>query len=103
MELGQIVLSKSGRDKDRYFIVVGIGESKEYVLLSDGAMRKVEKPKKKKIKHIVPLHIDDTLNKKFTDGVRVTNPELKKHIRNFVEQNSDAAVTSVDEGGKYHG
>ena len=39
-----------GRDKGLYFIVVGVEEN--YVYLVDGSVRKVDKPKKKKIKHI---------------------------------------------------
>ena len=52
MELsrGQIVKSLSGRDKDRYFVVLAVQE--EFVWLSDGKMRKLEHPKCKKIKHI---------------------------------------------------
>lgn len=52
MELsrGQIVKSLSGRDKDRYFVVL---EAKgEFVWLADGKMRKLEHPKCKKLKHI---------------------------------------------------
>ncbi|SEG07424.1 hypothetical protein SAMN05660865_01677 [Caloramator fervidus] len=50
--LGQIVHSRAGRDKGRYFIVVGIVDE-NYVLIADGDLRKIEKPKKKKIKHLV--------------------------------------------------
>ncbi len=51
ISLGQIVNSRAGRDKDRYFIVVDIID-KEYVLLVDGSLRKIGNPKKKKIKHL---------------------------------------------------
>ncbi len=106
MELGQIVLSKCGRDKSRYFIVVSIDENKEYVYLSDGDLRKMEKPKKKKIKHIVPLHIDETLKSKLISGERVTNPEIKRHLRSVIEEIIDISfndsITDY-EGGKYHG
>ena len=98
MELGQVVLSKNGRDKNKYFIVVSIDEKKEYVYLSDGAIRKIEKPKKKKIKHIVPLHIDEALNGKLVDGLRVTNPEIKKHIKSIACKDIDINFnSSVDE------
>ena len=50
LEVGQIVFSKSGRDKGRSFIVVSVEE--EYVYLADGDLRKVENPKRKKNKHI---------------------------------------------------
>lgn len=50
--LGKIVYSKSGRDKGKYFIIVGI-INELYVYISDGELRKVEKPKKKKLKHLL--------------------------------------------------
>jgi large subunit ribosomal protein L14e len=50
-ELGTVVLSRAGRDKGRYFVVVGRVDA-EYVLLCDGGLRKLQNPKKKKIKHI---------------------------------------------------
>ena len=51
MELvtGQIVYSKAGRDKKRCFIILKV--EGEYVYLADGELRKVESPKKKKVKH----------------------------------------------------
>ncbi len=51
IDIGMIVHSRAGRDAGRDFLVVGIlGE--EYVLLADGDLRKIEAPKKKKIKHL---------------------------------------------------
>ena len=42
--------SKAGRDKGTDFVVVKTDNS--YVYVADGRMRKLENPKKKKIKHI---------------------------------------------------
>ncbi len=49
-KIGQIVYSKAGHDCGKEFVVVGI--EGEYLYLSDGATRKLESPKKKKLKHI---------------------------------------------------
>ena len=54
MEIGQVVFSKCGRDKGRAFVVLSIED--EYVFLSDGQLRPLNKPKKKKIKHTQPTH-----------------------------------------------
>lgn len=51
LSIGQLVKSKSGRDKEECFIVYDIID-KNYVLLVDGKLRKLSKPKKKKIKHL---------------------------------------------------
>ncbi|KAB2951395.1 RNA-binding protein [Heliorestis acidaminivorans] len=48
---GQLVRSISGRDVNRYFLVLKALDQK-HLLITDGLYRKVEKPKKKKLKHI---------------------------------------------------
>ena len=49
--LGELVHSIAGRDAGRKFLVVKVIDEK-YILISDGDLRKIEKPKKKKVKHI---------------------------------------------------
>jgi len=48
---GCIVLSTAGRDKGRYFLVIGMEDN--YALIVDGKLRSVESPKRKKIKHLM--------------------------------------------------
>ena len=47
---GGIVISKSGRDKGLPFVIVGTDGA--FLYLADGKLRKLEKPKKKKIMHV---------------------------------------------------
>ena len=47
---GRIVVSTAGRDKDRYFVVLSVENNFCYV--ADGKVRKVDMPKKKKMKHL---------------------------------------------------
>lgn len=49
--VGATVVSKAGRDEGRTFLVVE-SVDEEYVLIVDGETHKVEKPKKKKRKHL---------------------------------------------------
>ncbi len=49
--IGQVVKSKAGRDKDRIFLVLDIIDN-ENVFVVDGELRKLENPKKKRIKHL---------------------------------------------------
>ncbi|WP_242865981.1 KOW domain-containing RNA-binding protein [Desnuesiella massiliensis] len=49
--VGNVVYSKAGRDEGNYYIIVGVVDS-NYVLLADGKCKKIQKPKKKKIKHL---------------------------------------------------
>lgn len=52
-DVGRVVLSKQGHDKGGWFLVVKVQDEK-HVLIADGATRKLEKPKKKQIKHLRP-------------------------------------------------
>lgn len=80
MELhaGDIVISMAGRDKGRPFVVMQVVDG-QYVLLCDGDLRKVDKPKRKKIKHLKSTDTAAQLVKeKLASGVRVTNPDLRR-------------------------
>lgn len=82
MELhaGDIVYSKAGRDKGRYFVVMSILDE-QYVAICDGALRKVDRPKKKKRKHLASTQAAaQIVVQKLAEGVRVTNPDLRKAL-----------------------
>ncbi len=49
--IGSIAKSTAGRDRGRIFIIVGVLDD-SHVLVADGRLRKIEKPKKKKLKHL---------------------------------------------------
>lgn len=51
LEIGQIVRSNSGRDKNRLFIVTGLSDN-EYVYIVDGKYKTVQNPKLKNAKHL---------------------------------------------------
>ena len=50
MERGQIVKSLAGRDAGEWFAVVSAGE--DFALLANGRERPLERPKKKRRKHL---------------------------------------------------
>lgn len=79
--LGQIVHSRAGRDKDRYFIVVGIVDN-DYVLLADGDLRKINSPKKKKVKHLV-FHsmVAEDIKSMLAENKRITDADLRKSLQ----------------------
>ncbi|MFP4697102.1 MAG: RNA-binding protein [Eubacteriales bacterium] len=79
LQKGQLIKSKAGRDKDRLFVIIELTD--EYVYLVDGSLRKIEKPKKKKIKHIQPVGvIIETLQDKINNDQRILNSEIRKAI-----------------------
>lgn len=71
--VGRFAVSNAGRDKGRVFLIVETPD-KNYVMLSDGLLRKIEKPKRKKLKHIKllaiePVELPET-NKKLTELIK---------------------------------
>lgn len=72
---GAIVRANAGRDKGKFFVVIGFDG--EYVLISDGKSRKLEKPKRKKEKH---LSVSNTIVK---NGSMSTNREIRKTLSEF--------------------
>lgn len=88
-EIGQIVRVKAGRDKDRFMIIIGIPDD-DYVLLCDGNVRKISRPKKKNKKHIamtktIVYHIKDRLS----SGQKIQNAELRAILAPWNDKSGD--------------
>lgn len=85
--IGSIVYSKAGRDKGSFFAVVSLDG--EYAYLCDGDIRKFDKPKKKKLKHLsVTNEVSNTIKEKMTTSGKIGNAELRKIIAEFCEKNN---------------
>lgn len=79
---GQIVYSKCGRDKGRPFIV--FSSDNEYAYLVDGDLRVLEKPKKKKIKHIqVTNRIDSDIKNKIESNLYINDSDVRKALLQY--------------------
>ncbi len=67
-----------------YFIVVDVDEN--YVYLVDGAVRKVDKPKKKKIKHIelTSFHAEN-IAERIKNKHKITNQDMKKALKEILK------------------
>ena len=82
LQLGDIVYSKAGRDKDRNYIVMRIDEP--YIWTCDGNLHKVEKFKKKKIKHIKYVGCQsEYIKNKLESGEKITNSEIRRALAEF--------------------
>lgn len=80
VKCGSYVKSLAGRDKGRINVVVRLDSvESEYVYIADGLCRRIEKPKKKKLKHLALLNYqvyDGILNnKKIAQSVRMLSSE----------------------------
>ncbi len=70
---------KAGRDKGQLFYVIDTDE--QYVYLADGKSRKLEKPKRKKRKHVQQVpRTESRIAEKIRNGEKVLNSELRKEL-----------------------
>ena len=85
--LGRVALSLKGHDKDSYFII--LKEEGEYVYLADGKLRMLDKPKKKKKKHLeISSYISDDILEKLTNAQKILNSDIRKALELY--KNKDA-------------
>ena len=84
IDVGNVVLSTAGRDKGSYFIVTKIEDN--FVYLVDGNIRKIENPKKKKLKHVeLTVFHDDEMTNRLVKNNRITNHDVKKCLRDMIK------------------
>ena len=74
-----IVKSTAGRDEGDLFFVLDI--QGEFLLRADGKSRRVEKPKKKKCKHVSFVgESHSVVAEKIRSSEKITNSELRKAL-----------------------
>ena len=79
------VLSLAGRDQGMLFFV--LDTDGVYVSLANGKERKVEKPKRKKSKHVRKLpRPDSRLTEKIRSGEPILNSELRRELAAIRQQ-----------------
>lgn len=78
--IGKFAKSKAGHDKDAIYII--LKEELEYVYLTDGKYKTIDKPKKKRKKHIqLILKDDEQITQKLKSNQEITNEEIKAAIK----------------------
>lgn len=86
MEISDIVEAINGRDKGTVFFIINIED--EYIYLADGKGRPIERPKKKKRKHVRFISRRDTETAhKIRAGLKVQNSELRRALAAFTAEN----------------
>lgn len=80
LQKGQLIKSKSGRDQGRLFLVLDIIDE-SFVLLVDGDLRKIQSPKKKKVKHIAKINmVSYDLVAELDAGRSITDEWIRREI-----------------------
>ena len=87
VDKSSLIVSKAGRDKGQLFYVIDTDE--QYVYLADGKSRKMEKPKRKKRKHVEQVpRTESRIAEKIRNGEKVLNSELRKELASFGQKQS---------------
>ncbi|MCD7836676.1 MAG: KOW domain-containing RNA-binding protein [Lachnospiraceae bacterium] len=88
--IGHFATSKAGHDKDKCYVIVG--EEGDFVYLSDGRLKTLASPKKKRKKHIqlinrmIPEEIINKLPAIGSEGVdAVRDEEIKYQIKQYMK------------------
>lgn len=79
MKKGMVVRSLAGHDKTQLFVILDADD--EYVYLADGRLRCVDKPKRKKRKHVQQTnYIDEAI----CQSERIEDSSIRKLLKSIV-------------------
>ncbi|MCL2322111.1 MAG: RNA-binding protein [Oscillospiraceae bacterium] len=82
--IGSYVLSKAGRDKSKYFIILSVIDE-NYVMICDGKLRSLKNPKKKKIKHLKILNeVDLEIKNRLIEKKQLSDLLVRESIELFI-------------------
>ena len=85
--ISDVVVSTAGRDQDEMFYV--IDEDDIYLMLANGKDRSLDKPKRKKRKHVQKVLRSETrVAEKLRSGDKVLNSELRRDLADFQPENA---------------
>ena len=79
INISDVVVSTAGRDEGEWFYV--IGEDQDCLMLANGKDRPLDKPKRKKRKHVQKVLRSETrVAQKLRAGDKVLNGELRRDL-----------------------
>ncbi len=89
VEVGRVAQSAAGRDKGRLFVIVSLIDE-QYVYIADGDLRVLDRPKKKKLRHLrLRSEILQSIADKLKGGLKVFDAEVRSALR-AVRDDADA-------------
>ena len=85
INISDVVVSTAGRDQGEWFYV--IDEDPDYLMLANGKDRTLDKPKRKKRKHVQKVLRSETrVAEKLRLGDKVLNGELRRDLAFLASQ-----------------
>ena len=86
IKISDVVVSTKGRDQGNWFYV--IAEDPIYLFLANGKDRTLDKPKRKKRKHVqLVLRSETRVAEKLRSGNKVLNGELRRDLAFLAREN----------------
>ena len=77
VEVGSFVISKAGRDQGRLFVVIQEVDA-DFVMIANGDLRKMDRLKKKRRKHLKPTgRVAQELRERLSQGKPVEDHALR--------------------------
>ena len=93
IQKSDIILSTAGRDQGKLFYVIGTEGA--YILIANGKERKLEHPKRKKLKHVRRVtRTNSRVAEKIANGDKVLNSELRRDLAAIRQ-----SIESQNQGG----
>ena len=85
--ISDVVVSTAGRDQGAWFYV--ISEEPNFLMLANGKDRTLDKPKRKKRKHVQKvLRTETRVAAKLASGNKVLNSELRRDLAYLARENA---------------
>ena len=85
--ISDVVVSTAGRDTGKWFYV--IDENQGHLFLANGKDRQLDKPKRKKRKHVQKVLRSETrVALKIKEGSKVLNGELRRDLAFLARENA---------------
>ena len=88
INISDVVISTAGRDQNTMFYVIGTDD--QFLLLANGKDRPLDRPKRKKRKHVQKVLRSETrVANKLRSGDKVLNGELRRDLAFLAKDASD--------------
>ena len=85
MNISDVVVSTAGHDQGEIFYVIGTDD--QFLYLANGKDRTLDKPKRKKRKHVQKVLRSETrVAAKLVSGDKVLNSELRRDLAYFARE-----------------
>ena len=81
--VGRFATSKAGHDRTQLYVI--LAEDGDFVSLCDGRLKTIDKPKKKRKKHVQMINrtVNEELLQRLRENEKVLDEEIKYEIKHY--------------------